>query len=365
MASPVAFPIGAEERTSAAAERYQDAILPGVSRTFALTIPQLPPPLYPAVANGYLLCRIADTIEDEEGLEPALKRQFHDRFIRVVEGEAAADPFAAELVPLLTGSTLEAERELVAHTAIVVSLTHAFSPVQRAALCHCIQVMCRGMEIYEEGGPAGLADVAELGRYCYYVAGCVGEMLTTLFCDYSPELGRHQERLATLALSFGQGLQMTNILKDVWDDRRRGACWLPRDLFARHGVELADLAGDLDGGVDRAAFAAGIEELVGIALAHLRNAVTYVTLIPARERGLRNFCLWAIGMALLTLRKIHRNPGFSRGAQVKITHRSVKATILTSRVAGGSNAALRALFALLVRGLGPIPDILPAAPAVT
>jgi len=345
-----------------AAERYQDAILPGVSRTFALTIPQLPPPLYRAVANGYLLCRIADTIEDEEALAPPVKRRFHDRFIRVVEGNEAADPFAAELAPLLSGSTLAAERELVDHTATVVGLTHTFSTVQRAALCRCIQVMCRGMELYEEGGPAGLADVAELGRYCYYVAGCVGEMLTTLFCDYSPEIGRHQDRLATLAVSFGQGLQMTNILKDVWDDRQRGACWLPRDLFARHGVDLADLATGPEGGVDRAAFAAGMEELVGIALAHLRNAVTYVTLIPAHERGLRNFCLWAIGMALLTLRKIHHNPDFIRGAQVKITRQSVKATILTTRVAGGSNAALRGLFALLVRGLPPIPDLPPAAP---
>jgi len=358
--STVVSPIGAEEGPSAAAERYQDTILPGVSRTFALTIPQLPPPLYRAVANGYLLCRIADTIEDEEALAPPVKRRFHDRFIRVVEGNEPAEPFAAELVPLLSGSTLAAERELVDHTATVVGLTHAFSPIQRAALCRCIQVMCRGMELYEAGGSAGLADVAELSRYCYYVAGCVGEMLTTLFCDYSEEIGRHQARLATLAVSFGQGLQMTNILKDVWDDRQRGACWLPRDLFARHGVDLADLAT----GVDRAAFAAGMEELVGIALAHLRNAVTYVTLIPAHERGLRNFCLWAIGMALLTLRKIHRNPGFSRGAQVKITRRSVKATILTSRVAGGSNAALRGLFALLVRGLGPIPDLPPAAPVL-
>jgi len=45
-------------------EGYQDRILPHVSRTFALTIPQLPPRLRIAVTNAYLLCRIADTIED-------------------------------------------------------------------------------------------------------------------------------------------------------------------------------------------------------------------------------------------------------------------------------------------------------------
>jgi len=45
--------------------RYQSDILERVSRTFALTIPQLPFDLSKVVANAYLLCRIADTIEDD------------------------------------------------------------------------------------------------------------------------------------------------------------------------------------------------------------------------------------------------------------------------------------------------------------
>ena len=43
---------------------WQHATLQEVSRTFALTIPQLPPGLRDVVGNAYLLCRIADTIED-------------------------------------------------------------------------------------------------------------------------------------------------------------------------------------------------------------------------------------------------------------------------------------------------------------
>jgi farnesyl-diphosphate farnesyltransferase len=57
-------------------EIYQSDILTGVSRTFALTIPQLPPALCKVVSNGYLLCRIADTIEDEPGLTLAQKKEF-------------------------------------------------------------------------------------------------------------------------------------------------------------------------------------------------------------------------------------------------------------------------------------------------
>ena len=46
-------------------EAYQAYSLQGVSRTFALTIPQLPHQLRLPVGNAYLLCRITDTIEDE------------------------------------------------------------------------------------------------------------------------------------------------------------------------------------------------------------------------------------------------------------------------------------------------------------
>ena len=46
-------------------EAYQEHALPGVSRTFALTIPELPGDLRRVVTNAYLLCRIADTIEDD------------------------------------------------------------------------------------------------------------------------------------------------------------------------------------------------------------------------------------------------------------------------------------------------------------
>ena len=99
--------------------------------------------------------------------------------------------------------------------------------------------MSRGMaEFQREGNPDGLHDLPHLDRYCYHVAGVVGEMLTELFCDYSPEINERREDLLALSVSFGQGLQMTNILKDVWDDRRRGACWLPRDVFLRAGFEL-------------------------------------------------------------------------------------------------------------------------------
>ncbi len=71
-------------------EVYQDQILPHVSRTFALTIPQLPPALSIPVTSAYLLCRIADTIEDEPALSAPETLAFLQRFSAVVGGSGGS-----------------------------------------------------------------------------------------------------------------------------------------------------------------------------------------------------------------------------------------------------------------------------------
>ena len=103
-------------------------------------------------------------------------------------------------------------------------------------------------------------------------------------------------------------------------------------------------------------FARGLDELVGVAHAHLRNALAYTCLIPKREPGIRRFCLWAIGLAVLTLRKIHRNPYFRSGAEVKVSRRTVKATVVTTNLTLISNRALRLVFDRAADGL-PLADI--------
>ncbi|MDX1512964.1 MAG: squalene/phytoene synthase family protein, partial [Gammaproteobacteria bacterium] len=221
---------------------YQQHILQDVSRTFALTIPQLPPELDVVVGNAYLLCRIADTIEDESALSPEMKRRFSEDFVKVLGGALPAEDFALQLLPQLSGSTLAPERDLVLNTPRVVRITRGFSERKRAALERCVRIMSRGMSEFQQNATLdGLEDLPHLDRYCYHVAGVVGEMLTELFCDYSPEIDRKRETLYPLAVSFGQGLQMTNILKDVWEDRHRGACWLPRQVFREAGFDLRDL----------------------------------------------------------------------------------------------------------------------------
>lgn len=326
----------------------QSVLLEGVSRTFALTIPQLPEGLYAPVANAYLLCRIVDTIEDEVSLTPKQKKHFCSQFIDVVKTGNNTETFAQELAPLLSEQTIPAEHSLIQLIPRVIAITHTFANEQKEALAYCVETMAKGMPVFQaQDLQQGLATLPDMDDYCYYVAGCVGEMLAKLFCHYSPEIAQNREQLLELSVSFGQGLQMTNILKDIWDDAERGVCWLPQDIFTETGFELKNLNTDNNS----PEFQLGLEHLISIAHGHLKNALTYTQLIPAHETGIRKFCLWALGMAVLTLKKIKNNLGFTDSTQVKITRNSVKATIFATRVSVKSNKLLSMLFNFMSRGI--------------
>lgn len=331
---------------------FQNQILPRVSRTFALTIPQLPTGLAEVVSNAYLLCRLADTIEDDPELDAKCKADFLAEFLTVMDANAGGEDFAARLADRLSTQTRNADRELVENTATVVRILSQFSATQRQAVARCVTTMCAGMPEFQAGKTLdGLRTLIDLDRYCYFVAGIVGEMLTDLFVEHCPELDGRRDEMMALSVSFGQGLQMTNILKDIWEDRDANTCWLPRSVFH-----------DIEGGLSRAirdrdstAMTGGIAQLIGIAHTHLRAALRYTQLIPKNQVGMRRFCLWAIGMAVLTLQRIHNSPGYDSGNAVKISRRAVRATVITCNIAQYSNQSVGLLFALASRGL-PLAD---------
>jgi farnesyl-diphosphate farnesyltransferase len=334
---------------------FQSEMLQGVSRTFALTIPQLPGRLCRVVSNAYLLCRIVDTIEDEPALRGARKNYFCEKFLKTLNVARNAESFSRQLAAALSSQTPPAEHELIHNVPRVIRITRSFSEAQREALHRCVCTMAKGMGQFQlRNEKHRLQTLGDLDQYCYHVAGVVGQMLTRLFCLHSPEIAKHHDTLMDLAVSFGQGLQMTNILKDVWEDYQRGACWLPQKIFAEEGFDLSALttAHNCHG------FERGVRRLIGIAHGHLRNALSYSLVIPKQETGIRNFCLWAIGLAVLTLRKINNHIHYTDGSQVKISRASVKGTILATRFTVQNDRLLRFLFHTSAWGL-------PLTPALT
>src|SRR5688572_4337328 len=113
---------------------FQNRLLQGVARSFALTIPQLPPALAPVVANAYLLCRITDTIEDETAITVQQKRVLAAQFTDVVAGHGDAQAFADNFLPLLSPQRLPAERCLIRETRRVIHILRGFKPAQQRAL---------------------------------------------------------------------------------------------------------------------------------------------------------------------------------------------------------------------------------------
>ena len=76
-------------------------------------------------------------------------------------------------------------------------------------------------------------DLTTLDLYCARVAGAVGHLSVHVFGD--PSEAAHQ-----VAESLGRALQLTNILRDLDEDARRGRLYLPREILERHGIRTSE-----------------------------------------------------------------------------------------------------------------------------
>ncbi len=77
-------------------------------------------------------------------------------------------------------------------------------------------------------------DFESLKLYCHRVAGVVGQLSASIFGFRHPETLVYAEHL-------GLAFQMTNIIRDVGEDARRGRIYLPSDELSNFGVRIEDL----------------------------------------------------------------------------------------------------------------------------
>ena len=87
-------------------------------------------------------------------------------------------------------------------------------------------------------------DFKSLNLYCYRVAGVVGEVAASIFGGADDADERAVRRYAH---ELGLAFQLTNIIRDVGEDARRGRIYLPRDELAQFGVREADILAGRDG----------------------------------------------------------------------------------------------------------------------
>ena len=298
---------------------YQKAILGSVSRTFALTIPLLPPMIEKVVGNTYLLCRIVDTIEDAADLSPETKQNLSQLFLDAVLEKLPVESFVEPCLKALDHYGNQDELDLIAHTPTVLRILHTCSQADQVAVSRCVSIMSEGMSYFHgKQTQAGLKDLREFEKYCYVVAGVVGELLTTIFSNHSSAFAKNIKGRDELALAFGQALQMTNILKDSPEDHARGVSWKPADISQK--------------------------ELLKISYQKLQDSLSYILLIPKEELGMRRFCFLAFGLAVMTLSKIAKRKEFSNQDEVKLSRKTVMAFYAFTQFAVKSDALMQIFF---------------------
>jgi len=202
-----------------------ERLLKKLARTFALSLRILPASIRPALSLAYMLARASDSIADA-ATAPT--------FQRLALLRALPDSFPEKSPDLgLTGD----ERDLVVRLPDLLKALDAMSAA--AEIKDAWRVILRGqifdLERFEpsaDGEPPQPLSPDELVEYTQLVAGSVGEFWTRLSFRHIPDYAtKPLDEMLTLARTFGQGLQMVNILRDRRRDADLGRVYIPDERF--------------------------------------------------------------------------------------------------------------------------------------
>ena len=323
--------------TRASSDTLLRTVLRSVARSFYLTLAVVPSDVRTQVGVAYLLARAADTIADTDLIERSQRLQYLIRFREWVmdpirREDALREVQAALLVhlddPRRGLQTRPGERTLLTHLVECRHLLHSFTPADQALISQVVGTLSHGMQKDLTRFPghtaqalAALRTLDDLDEYTYDAAGCVGDFWTRLMCAHRTALRAWDvEAMATVGIRFGKGLQLTNVLRDLASDLRRGRCYIPTALLEPAGLKPADL-------LDPATlpkFRPVLTKLLRIALEHLDQGWLYTMAIPRREVRLRLACAWPILFAVKTLQRVSVSPSLlDPGVTLKMTRGEV------------------------------------------
>jgi farnesyl-diphosphate farnesyltransferase len=219
-------------------------LLTKTSRTFAISIRLLPEPLRQEITIAYLLLRVADTFEDADLWTPEQRVKALARLDVLIGacGGATAEHDSARWAAALPCEH-EGYLELLEELPSLLDALAKLEPTAKATIIRHVRRTISGMIKFltARGTPGNLviADLAELRRYCYVVAGIVGELLTELFVEQGHVPRSQAVVLWEKAAAFGEALQLVNILKDADEDARQGRSLLPDGIDREALFQLA------------------------------------------------------------------------------------------------------------------------------
>lgn len=309
----------------------------GVSRTFALTVDALEEPMSSHICVGYLLCRVADTIEDASHIPPDAQADLLDTYRKTVDPneETSMEEFRRAVDEWLPAEEDRGQDwAVVAAAPTVLRTFRSFSEGVQGAVTPPVLEMVGGMETfvrrYRDTGGLRIQDRAELERYCHYAAGTVGTLVTNLLTRDSDERG--DAVLSETAESFGLLLQLVNISKDVYGDfTSENNIYLPAEWLAAEGISQEAI-------LERS-HRAGAARVVGRTVQHARSflddAQRYIEAMPLKHGN--TVPAWSVPylLAVGTLRELSERPEDAlRECGVKISRAEVLAIMAAARDGG-------------------------------
>jgi farnesyl-diphosphate farnesyltransferase len=328
-----------------------DPLLKRVSRSFYLSLRILPRGVREPVGLAYLFARAADTIADTRFLRPA-DRLVHLEALRDAFLIGTAVPFSRLPAALAPHQQNPAERTLLLGLPQAFATYRALPAGDRVAIRRVLLAITQGMRMdlstfpgEEEGRVVALQTMEDLDRYTYWVAGSAGEFWTDIHLAHRPALaGWDGEAMRRRAVRFGQGLQMTNILRDLPRDLQIGRCYLPERMLAAGALAPSDLLQPRN-----------LARVRPLLLGLIRNTLAlydegwaYTLAVPRREWRLRLACAWPLLIGLQTLDRVGRAESLLDPAAVaKIPRGAVYAILARSAARLISDAALDAYYRTL------------------
>jgi phytoene synthase len=221
------------------------------SRSFRFAARFFPPGEWERVARVYAFCRVTDDLVDQAD-DPATAEEMLDEWIGLAR---RAHDGGATGVPLLD--------------QVMREMSSAAVPFAYAA--ELAEGMRMDLRLQRYGS------MAELRVYTHRVASVVGLWITELS-------GVRAARVLSRAAEMGHAMQLTNILRDVGEDWRRGRLYLPADHLEKHGVTEDAIDRMCRGGAPSPAYRCMTEELLRSAEGSYHAAFPAIRELPAGFR---------------------------------------------------------------------------------
>ena len=301
-----------------------DSILKGTSRSFYLSLKELPRAIRPQVSLLYMLARTSDTIADSEGGEPKELMEALESYDDFTQGRSSDAPALSSLSRFQTNKN---EGLLLKNVDTVVSRIEGFSGSDQEAIRTCLGIIISGQILDLNRFSLNAKDISciekndELDDYAYRVAGSVGEFWTRMSLAHLFKLDSEKEsELFENAVKFGKSLQMINILRDIPADLALGRCYIPRKSLEEHKLSPQDL-------LDKSkmdSFRPLYEEYLDLTSEYLKSAIQYIEMIPHSQFRLRGSCMLPVIIGKRTISLLRGRNVLDRKDRIKIDRSEIK-----------------------------------------